>query len=138
MKNRSYRYDINRTRFRQGHKYSTYKKYLTMIILICVKQHLSNIWRSIHTTLEAELKKGFLLRKACTLVTGEISAFYIFVKNSITCIGMLRKVALLLYNFRKTFHSTGLADSPSTGCRATKFELQTIFEKCFEISENFR
>ena len=30
-----------------------------------------------------------------TLVTGEMSAFYIFMKTSVTCIGMLREVALL-------------------------------------------
>ena len=30
-----------------------------------------------------------------------MSAFYIFVKNSIICIGMLQEVALLLKNFWK-------------------------------------
>ena len=47
MKNRSHTYDINRPRFRHGHKYSKYKKCLS-IIFICIKQHLSNIWSSIH------------------------------------------------------------------------------------------
>ena len=42
MKNRSHRYDINRLRARLGHKYSRYKKSLSMMIL-CIKQHLSNI-----------------------------------------------------------------------------------------------
>ena len=32
---------------RHVHKYSKYKKCLSMIILICLKQHLSNIWNSI-------------------------------------------------------------------------------------------
>ena len=43
MKNRSHRYDINRPRSSDEHKYSKYKKYLTMMMLICIKQHLSNI-----------------------------------------------------------------------------------------------
>ena len=48
MKNRSYRHDINRPRSRHGHKYNKYKKRLSMMMLLCVKQHLSNIWSSIH------------------------------------------------------------------------------------------
>ena len=39
MKNRSHKYDINR----QGHKYSKNKKCLGIMMLICIKQHLSNI-----------------------------------------------------------------------------------------------
>ena len=43
MKNRSRIYDINlvtrknRPRPRQGHEYSKYKKFLSMIMLICIK-----------------------------------------------------------------------------------------------------
>ena len=43
MKNRSYRYDINGLRSRQGHKYSKYMKRLSMMMLKCMKHHLSNI-----------------------------------------------------------------------------------------------
>ena len=32
----------------------------------------------------------------------------------------------------KNFHLTGVADSPSTDSSATKFQLQIIFERCFE------
>ena len=56
-----------------------------------------------------------LLQSVCsgtTLLTGEMPAFYIFDKNSatcigtlredsVTCIGTLREEALTLYNFRK-------------------------------------
>ena len=42
-KRRSHRLDINRPAFRQGHKYSKYKKCFGMIMLIYIKQHLSNI-----------------------------------------------------------------------------------------------
>ena len=43
MKNKSYRYNINRPRSRHGHKYNKYKKYLRMIMLTGIRQHLSNI-----------------------------------------------------------------------------------------------
>ena len=39
MKNKSNRYDINRPKPR----YSTYKKSLKMLLLLCIKQHISNI-----------------------------------------------------------------------------------------------
>ena len=48
MKNRLHRYDINIPRFRHVHKYTKYKMCLSMIMVICIKQHLSNIWSSIH------------------------------------------------------------------------------------------
>ena len=48
IKNRSHRYDINNPRSRHGHKYSKNKKCFSMMMLICIKQHLSNIWGSIH------------------------------------------------------------------------------------------
>ena len=43
MKNRLYRYDINGLRSRQGHKYSKYMERLSMMMLKCMKHHLSNI-----------------------------------------------------------------------------------------------
>ena len=48
MKNRSHRYDINRVRPRHGHKYTKYKTCISIMIVICIKQHLSNILSSIH------------------------------------------------------------------------------------------
>ena len=57
-------YNINRARPSHGHKYSKYKKCLSMMMLI--KQHLSNIWSSIYEKLrntEAGLKKKALLIK---------------------------------------------------------------------------
>ena len=47
MKNRSQRYDIIRPRPRHGHKYTKYKTCVS-IIVICIKQYLSNICVSIH------------------------------------------------------------------------------------------
>ena len=48
MKNRSHRYDINGPRFRHWQKYTKNKMCLSLMMVICVKQHLSNIWSSIH------------------------------------------------------------------------------------------
>ena len=43
MKHRSSSYDINRPRSRHGYKFSKHKKCLGVMMLICIKQHLSNI-----------------------------------------------------------------------------------------------
>ena len=43
MKNRSHRYDLNRSRSRHGHKYGKYKKCLSKMMLICIEKHLSKI-----------------------------------------------------------------------------------------------
>ena len=39
IKNRSHRHDINRPRLRHGHKNSNYRKCLSIMMLICIKQH---------------------------------------------------------------------------------------------------
>ena len=41
MTNRSNRYDINRPR--HGYEYTEYKMCLSMMMVMCNKQHLSNI-----------------------------------------------------------------------------------------------
>ena len=43
MKMKSSRYDINRPRPRHGHKFSKYKNCLSIMVLICIKQYLSNV-----------------------------------------------------------------------------------------------
>ena len=43
MKSRSQRYDMNRPRPRHAHKCTKYKMYLTIMMVTCNKQHLSNI-----------------------------------------------------------------------------------------------
>ena len=67
MKNGFHKYDINRTRPRQGHKYSQYKN-----VSVCIKEHLSNfgakLWEKLSNTL-AELKKSVAyVEKACIWV----------------------------------------------------------------------
>ena len=48
MKCRSHRYSINRPRSRHGYKYTKYKMYFWIMMVICIKQHLSNIWSPVH------------------------------------------------------------------------------------------
>ena len=48
IKNRSHRYDINRPKSTGRYKHNKYKKCFSVMMLICIKQHLSNIWSSIH------------------------------------------------------------------------------------------
>ena len=66
MKNRSHGYDINRPKSSHEHKYSKYIKCLSMMML---KQHLSNIWSSIHEKVKQHWgsveKKVLLIKKAC-------------------------------------------------------------------------
>ena len=66
MKNRSNRYDINRTRPKHGYKYTKYKICLSMKT-VCNKQHLSNIWSWIHEKEKqhwyARLKKSVAYKK---------------------------------------------------------------------------
>ena len=67
MKNRSHRQNIDRPTSRHGHKYRKYKKCLSMTTLIYIKQHLSNIWSSIHerelSNAEPEVKESFAYKK---------------------------------------------------------------------------
>ena len=48
MKIDSRKYGINRSRCRHGHKYSNHMKCLSMMMLICIKEHISNIWSSVY------------------------------------------------------------------------------------------
>ena len=69
MKNGSHRYDINRPGSKNRYKCSEYKKCLSMMMLICTKQHLSNIWSWVHAEVKQHWlwveKKRCLQKKAC-------------------------------------------------------------------------
>ena len=43
MKNESHRHDINKTRLRNGHKCTIYKICLSIMMVMCNKEHLSDI-----------------------------------------------------------------------------------------------
>ena len=81
-KNRSHRYDINRPRSRHGQKYSKYKKYLSIMMLICIKQRVSNIWSSVHEKVMQHwdwFKKSVAYKKVCNAFSGyfwKCSSYY--------------------------------------------------------------
>ena len=66
MKHRLHIYDINRDRSRHGQKYANHKQYLSMMVFICIKQHLTTFeaqfMKKLGTT-EAELKKKDCLKR---------------------------------------------------------------------------
>ena len=63
MKNKLHRYDKNKSESRQGHKYSKYKKCVSMMMFLCIKQHLSKIWSSIYE--KVKQKWGWAEKKRC-------------------------------------------------------------------------
>ena len=70
-KNGSPKYDMNRPRPRHGHEYTKYKMFFNIMILECIKQHLSNVWSSIHekfTNTEVELKKSVAYKKSVYII----------------------------------------------------------------------
>ena len=78
MKNRSQRYDINKTMSIHGHKYTKYKVCLSIMMGICIKQDLGNIWSSIHEKLsntEVELKKSVTYKKAYICLKINLNCF---------------------------------------------------------------
>ena len=74
MKNRSNRYDINRPRLKHDHKYTKYKTCLSIMMVICIKQHLSNIWSSIHEKVKQHW--GWVEKKA--LLIKNKNVFFLF------------------------------------------------------------
>ena len=69
IKKRSWRYDINWSRPRHRHSYTKYKMCLSIMMVVCIKQHLSNIWTSVHDKVKQHWdwveKKTLLIKKAC-------------------------------------------------------------------------
>ena len=62
-KNRSQRYEINRPRPRHEHKHAKYKMCLSITMVICIKQHLSNIWSLVHE--KVKLHCGWVEKERC-------------------------------------------------------------------------
>ena len=61
VKNRSHRCDTNRPR--HGHKYSKYKMCHSMMALVCIQQHLINIWSPIDKKVTQHQRKRSLKKK---------------------------------------------------------------------------
>ena len=69
MKNKSHKIEINRLRPRRGHKYIKYKMPVSIAMVICIKQHLSNIWSSTHENFKQNwdwVEKSVAYKKAYT------------------------------------------------------------------------
>ena len=78
-----------------------------------------------------------LVESLFSKVTGEISAFCNSVENSIICIGIIEKVALLVISINSLL--TGAVGFQSTSCNATKKELLTKFlQGVSNISKNLQ
>ena len=60
MKNRSHRYDINRTRSRHDYKYTKYKMYLSMMIIMCNNE--AELITKLSNT-DTVLEKALLIKK---------------------------------------------------------------------------
>ena len=68
MENRLQWYDINSPRPRHGHKYVKYKLRLSIMMFICIKQHLSNIRSWIREKVKQHwgwVEKALPIKKAC-------------------------------------------------------------------------
>ena len=78
MKNRSHRYDINIPRPRHVHRYTKCKMCLSIIMVLCVKQRLSNIWSSIHEKIKQYW--GWVEKKA--LLISKKSVYWFFLVES--------------------------------------------------------
>ena len=73
-KNRSHRYGMDRPKTRHGYKYTKYKICLSIMMVACIKQHLSKIWSSIHEKVQQHwgwIEKSINYKKneACVLLT---------------------------------------------------------------------
>ena len=47
MKNRLHIYDINTPKLRYVHEYTKYKIFLSIMVVICIRENLSNTWSSV-------------------------------------------------------------------------------------------
>ena len=86
MKKRSHRYTTYiRPTSRHGDKCRKCKKWLIMLILICIKQHLNNIRSSIHEKVKQQwhwVEKNLLIKKACSYFSWK-SPLALFLKKGI-------------------------------------------------------
>ena len=99
-KGKSKRCDLIRARPRHGHKYTKYKMCLRIMMVICIKEHLSNNWSSIHGQIKQHWgwveKSVAYKKKACKQKQPFADVFqnsYLFLKiphysQEHTCIGI--------------------------------------------------
>ena len=94
IENRSHRNDMNRPRSKHWNKYDKYKKCLTIMMLVCIKQNLSNIWSSIHEKVkqyQGYAEKSVAYKKPCILKTFLNNKMYFVFHNYYTMINLKEK-----------------------------------------------
>ena len=120
-KNRSHRCDINRPGPRHGHKYAKYKMCLSIMIAICNKLHLSNIWSLIYE--KVEQKWGFV-EKECCLHACRFCCYLTRVKA--------RKISWKIWETRKLFAILHLAsyDNYMLFCTHVRVDKHVVIAWC--------
>ena len=129
-KNRSHRYDINRLRSRHGLNYTKFKICLSIVMAICIKQHLSNIWGSVHEKVKQHW--GWVEKKRCI----QKNACIFFAKT--TALNYFRK-QVPLQKFDEMYISSKITwrnPKRSFNSRCRSFQMQ-IKDTCF-IDETVR
>ena len=73
MKNRSHKYNTNKLRPRQRHKYTKWKICLVIVMVICIKEYLSNIWSLIYEKIMSlSWKKSVAYKKAAKKIPAQV------------------------------------------------------------------
>ena len=65
IKNKWHRYDTDRPKSGHGPEYSEYKKCLSMMMIIWVKLHRSNIWNSCKIHVKVKQHRCWVVKKHC-------------------------------------------------------------------------
>ena len=65
MQSSSQKKDTSRPRPRHGHKYAKNKLCLSIMMVIRIMQHLSDIWNSVHENVKQTWEKRDAYKKAC-------------------------------------------------------------------------
>ena len=105
IKKRSWRYDINWSRPRHRHNYTKYKMCLSIMMVVCIKQHLSNIWTSVHDKVKQHWdwveKKNVTYKKSMYFLTFLFCILKVLAHtfaDSNTLLSFSRKLKELLQN----------------------------------------
>ena len=69
MKIDSRKYGINKPSYRHRLKYRKYMKRLSLMMLLCIMQHLSNIWSSVYENVKQHWGWGWAEKKHCSKKT---------------------------------------------------------------------
>ena len=126
MKNRSHSYDINRRRSKYGHKHINIKNvsvwWCLYHMLICIKQHVSNIWSSIHQKVKQHW--GWVEKKA------------LLTKNKLVILCFFQPLCYCcLWN--KCFESgPHLIISPQEYCKHQSLRIKLLYSMLLKVNQS--